>query len=128
MYDGEWGIALDPIQGNQASFQVDLGYTKLFHILAVTSWSFQNCEGVLVDSLESHQANQGSLHISLGTQNCYASNAGESILISRRVGSLMAFLKLRWEPGEYSRVTVGMAIQNSFLFSDIWTPVLTMDN
>ena len=28
--------------------------------------SFQNSEGVLGDSLESHQANQGSLHMSLG--------------------------------------------------------------
>ena len=63
MYDGERGIALEPMQGNQASSQVDLGYTELFHILAVTSVSFQDCEGVFGDSLESHQANQGSLHI-----------------------------------------------------------------
>ena len=38
--DGEWGIALKPIEGNWSSFQVDLGYTELFHIPAVTSVSF----------------------------------------------------------------------------------------
>ena len=38
--DVEWGIALKPMQANWSSFQVDLGYTKLFHIPAVTSVSF----------------------------------------------------------------------------------------
>ena len=36
LYDGEWGIALKPVQGNWSSFQVDLGYTELFDIPAVT--------------------------------------------------------------------------------------------
>ena len=63
MYDGERGIALEPMHGNWVSSRVDLGYTELFHITAVTSVSFQNCEGVLGDSLGSHQANQGSLHV-----------------------------------------------------------------
>ena len=40
LYDGEEGIALKPMQGNWSSFQVDLGYTELFHIPAVTSVSF----------------------------------------------------------------------------------------
>ena len=40
LYDGEWGIALKPIQGNWLSFQVDLGYTELFDFIAVTSVSF----------------------------------------------------------------------------------------
>ena len=40
LYDGEWGIALKPMQVNWSSFQVDLGYTKLFHIPAVTSVFF----------------------------------------------------------------------------------------
>ena len=40
LYDWEWGIALKPMQGNWSSFQVDLGYTELFHIPAVTSLSF----------------------------------------------------------------------------------------
>ena len=40
LYDGKWGIALEPMHGNWSSFQVDLGYTKLFHIAAVTIVSF----------------------------------------------------------------------------------------
>ena len=40
LYDGEWGIPLKPMQGNWSSFQVDLGYTELFHIRAVKSLSF----------------------------------------------------------------------------------------
>ena len=40
LYDGERGIALKPMQGNWSSFQVDLGYTELFDIPAVTSVSF----------------------------------------------------------------------------------------
>ena len=56
-YDGEQGIALEPMQGNRAKSQVDLGYTVLFHIPAVTSVSFLTCKGVLGDSLEFRQAN-----------------------------------------------------------------------
>ena len=63
MYDREWGIALEPMQGIPASSRVDLGYTEIFHNPAVTSVFFQNCEGFLGDSLESHEANQGSLHV-----------------------------------------------------------------
>ena len=33
----------------------------------------------------------------------------------------MALLDLQWEPGVYSRVTAGMALQNSCLFSDVRT-------
>ena len=35
----------------------------------------------------------------------------------------MGFLELRQEPGVYSRVTAGMAIRNSTLFSEVRTPV-----
>ena len=114
---------MEPMQGKLASSQFDFGYTEIFHNPAVTSVFFQNYEGVLGDSLESYQANQGSLHISLGKRNCYASNAGESGLISRQGGSLMAFLKFQQEPGVHSRVTAGMAIENSYLFSNVRTPV-----
>ena len=38
--DWEYGIALQAMQGNEASSQVDLGYTELFPIPAVTSVSF----------------------------------------------------------------------------------------
>ena len=40
LYDGEWGIPLKPMNWNLSSFQVDLGYTELFDIPAVTSVSF----------------------------------------------------------------------------------------
>ena len=40
LYDGEWGNALKPMQGNWSSFQADLGCTKLFDIPAVTSVFF----------------------------------------------------------------------------------------
>ena len=49
--DGEWGIALKPIQGNWLSFQVDFGYTEVFDIIAVTSVFFLTCEGLLGESL-----------------------------------------------------------------------------
>ena len=35
----------------------------------------------------------------------------------------MVFLELQRDPGVYSRVTAGMAIQNFCLFSDVRTPV-----
>ena len=40
MYDVERRIALEKMQVNQASSRVDLVYTELFHIPAVTSVSF----------------------------------------------------------------------------------------
>ena len=40
VYDGDLGIALKPMQWNQATFQIDFGYTELFHIPTVTSMSF----------------------------------------------------------------------------------------
>ena len=40
LYDGERGITLKPMHRNWSSFQVNLGYSKLFHIPAVTSVSF----------------------------------------------------------------------------------------
>ena len=62
VYDVERGMALEPIQGNLASFRVDVGYTELFCI-HVTSLSFYTWDSVPGDSLEFHQANQGFLHV-----------------------------------------------------------------
>ena len=90
----------------------DLGYTWLFHIPGVASLFFLACEGVLGDSLEFSQANQGSLCVLFGTRNCSAHIAGESSLTSRLGLSLMNFFELWREPGLYSRVIVGW----SFLF------------
>ena len=46
------------MQGNQASSRVELWYTELFLVPAVTSVSCYTCDSVLGDSLELHQANK----------------------------------------------------------------------
>ena len=63
VYDVESGTALEPMQGNQASSHVDVGYTERFCIHVLTSVSFYTWDSVPMDSLESHQANQGFLHV-----------------------------------------------------------------
>ena len=40
LYDGEQGIVMEPMQGNSAKSRIELGYTEIFHILAVTSVFF----------------------------------------------------------------------------------------
>ena len=54
-------MALQPMKGDWASSRVDLGYTKLFCIPEVTSVFVLTFDSVLGDSLDFHQANQGSL-------------------------------------------------------------------
>ena len=63
MYDVEYRMALEPMQANGASCQVDLGYTELFCIPEVTSGFFSSCDSVLGDSLVFCQVNRGSLHV-----------------------------------------------------------------
>ena len=94
LHDGEWGIALKPMQGNWLSFQVYLGYTELFHISVVTSVTFYTCEGFLTDSLQFCQANQGSLPVWFLRRHCSAHNTGEWGLISQRGGSFMFFFQI----------------------------------
>ena len=84
---------------------------------------FSSFDCFLEDSLVFRQANRGSLRVWLGIRDCSECNAGESSLISRQGGCLMGFLKLRQEPGVYSRVIAWMAIRNSTLFSEVGTPV-----
>ena len=119
----EHGIAMEPMKGKWASFRDDLGYTKLFCLPEVTSVFISSCDSDLGDSLVFHQENRGYLPDGLGIRDCSACNAGESSLISRRGRCLMGFLELWQEPGIYSRVTVGMAIGNCTLFSEVRTPV-----
>ena len=40
IYDVEHGMAVEPIQGHQASSPVDLGCTELLHVPALTSVFF----------------------------------------------------------------------------------------
>ena len=63
VYDVECEMALEPMQGNQASSRVDVGYTDLFCINVVTSVSFYTWDSVPGDSLEFHQENRGSLRV-----------------------------------------------------------------
>ena len=81
------------------------------------------CYSVPGDSLVFHQANQGSLPVLLGTRNCSACIAGESVLIFQRAGSLTLFLELQREAGVCSRVTAGEDIKNFCLYSDGRTPI-----
>ena len=60
IFHEELGRALVPMQGNQASSRVDLGYTEPFHVSAVTSGFLQTFDGVLGDSLEFCKGSQGS--------------------------------------------------------------------
>ena len=63
LFDVERSMALEPMHMNQASSRVDLRYTELFCIAAVTSGSLSSCDSVLGDSLEFHQVSQGSLRV-----------------------------------------------------------------
>ena len=72
------------MQGNRALSRVDLWYTELLPLPAVTSVSFYNCDSALGDSLEFHQPNQahymndGEHGISLHAIQCNrASSCGE---------------------------------------------------
>ena len=62
-YDVEHRMAMEPMRGKWASSRVHLGYTEPFCVAEVTSVFFSSCDSVLGDSLEFHQANQGSLHV-----------------------------------------------------------------
>ena len=63
LYDVEYEMAMDSMNGKCASSYVDLGYTHLFCIPEVTSVFFSCCDSVLGDSLQFHQGNRGSLHL-----------------------------------------------------------------
>ena len=52
MHDVECRIAMEPMQGKWPLSPVDLGYTELVGIPAVTSVFFSSCNSLLVDSLE----------------------------------------------------------------------------
>ena len=106
MFDGDRGIALEQMQQIRASSRVDLGYTELLHIAAVTSGSLYACDSVLADSLEFHQANQapyvfdGEHRIALhAMQGIRASSRGEgevSCFFSICGGNLGYILEVRW--------------------------------
>ena len=63
VFDGEFGMALEPIQGYRASSRVYLGCTELFRVAAVTSASVYTCESVFGDFLMLHQPGQCYFHV-----------------------------------------------------------------
>ena len=123
LYDVDRRVVMESMPRKLALSQFDFGYTEQFCIPGVTSVFFSSCDSVIGDSLEFSQANRVSLRVCLRKRYCSGHNAGESGLISRREESLMGFLKLRQEPGVYSRVITGMSIRNWSLFSEIRTAV-----
>ena len=123
----EHRIAKEQMKGKWASSSVYFGYTDLFCIAELTSEFISSCDSVLGDSLVFYQENRGSLLVELGIRYCSAGNAGKSILISQRGVCVMGYLELRSERGVYSRVTAGMAIRNSTLFSEVESSLLTTD-
>ena len=56
-------MVMEAMQGKLASYQLDLGYTKLFCVPELTSVFFLSCDSVVGDSLEFNQANRGSLRV-----------------------------------------------------------------
>ena len=101
MYDGEWGIAIDLIQGSRASSRFDLGYTELFQIPLVISVSLETCEGVLGDS--------GVPSSKSRLLTCLIGNLDVLCMQCREIGPRLSvrgkshhFLELWWEPGVYS--------------------------
>ena len=63
VFDWENAIALDRMQGNQASSQFEFGYIEIFCVPGVTSVFFLFCDSVFGDSLELNHANQESLPV-----------------------------------------------------------------
>ena len=63
LYDVECGVVMEPMQGQLASSQFDLGYTEQFCIPAETSVFFSSSDSVVGDSLEFNQANRCSLRV-----------------------------------------------------------------
>ena len=56
-------MVMEPMQGNLASFQFDLGRSDLFCVPEVTSVFFSSCDSVVGASLEFNQANRGSFYV-----------------------------------------------------------------
>ena len=107
VYDVERGMALEPMQGNWASYRVDLEYTELFPNPAVTSVSFYPCDSVLGNSLDFHQANQahyvndGEHEIALHAIQCNRASSrgeGEVSQFFSSCGGTLAYILELW-PG-----------------------------
>ena len=114
---------MEPMKGKWASSRVDLGYTELFCIPEV------------------HQCSSRFVTVFLGTLWCSIKKIEAPYVFDWDTGLLCmqcrgiephfpargmshTISRVAQEPGVYSRVTAGMAVRNSTLFSDVRTPVL----
>ena len=61
LYDEDFRMVKEPMQGKLASSQFDLGHTDLFCVPEVTLVFFSSWDRVVGDSLEFRKANRGSL-------------------------------------------------------------------
>ena len=110
------------MQGNWSSFQVDLHYTKLFHIPAVTSVSFFNCEGLLGNSVVPTSKSRLLM--------CLIGNKALLGMQCRRmgphlpgIGKFHGFPRVAAEPGVHSPLMAGVVFSNYCFFSDVRTPL-----
>ena len=55
LYDLDYVVVMEPMQGKLASSQIGFGYTELFCVPGVTSVFFWFCDRVVGDSLEFNQ-------------------------------------------------------------------------
>ena len=105
LYDGEWDIALKPMQGRWSSFQFHLGYTELFHIPVVTAVSsrlVRDFWGTLFSSVNQIKApclfdwEQGiALHTRQGNRASFLSEGEVSWFFPSCNGNLGFILELR---------------------------------
>ena len=122
VFDKECCMALEPMQGIGPHLDLICGTRSSFMLLWLPQGPSRFVTvflGTLCSSIKEDKAPllfHGKHGIALFTmQGNWDSSRGE--------GKDIFFHQLRWEPGVYSRVTVGMALQNSCLFSYVKTPV-----
>ena len=63
LYDEDFRMVMEPMQGKLASSQFDLRHNDLFCVPEVTLVFFSSWDCVVGDALEFNQANRGSLRV-----------------------------------------------------------------
>ena len=112
---------MEPIKGQWASSRVDLGYTEQFCIPEVQQCSSRFVTVFLgLDDVPSRKSRLLTCLIGNTGLLCMQCRGIESQFPARGMSHI--FLKLQQDPGVYTRVTAGMAIRNSTLFSEVTIP------
>ena len=126
MNDVERRKAMEPMQGKWASSQVHLGYIKLFFLPDVTPLFFSFWEfswGLF--GLPSSKSRLLTCLTGNMVVLCVEFKGIEPHLSARWKSD--DFLELQQEHGVHYRVTVGMAIENSFVQQCLDSCLVTMD-